>query len=34
MAHPVLLRGFCIHAEAPYRGGPACNDQDMKTLLG
>ena len=31
---PVFLRGVCIHAEAPYRAGRACNDQDMKTLLG
>jgi beta-glucuronidase len=31
---PVFLRGVCIHAEAPYRAGRACNDQDVKTLLG
>jgi beta-glucuronidase len=31
---PIFLRGVCIHAEAPYRTGRACNDQDMKTLLG
>jgi beta-glucuronidase len=31
---PVFLRGVCIHAEAPYRGGRPCSDQDMTTLLG
>jgi beta-glucuronidase len=31
---PVFLRGVCIHAEAPFRAGRACSDQDMRTLLG
>jgi beta-glucuronidase len=31
---PIFLRGVSIHAEAPYRTGRACNDEDMKTLLG
>lgn len=31
---PVFLRGISIHAEAPYRGGRANNDNDVETLLG
>lgn len=31
---PVFLRGISIHAEAPYRGGRANNEQDAETLLG
>ena len=31
---PIFLRGISIHAEAPYRGGRANNDQDVDTLLG
>jgi beta-glucuronidase len=31
---PIFLRGVSIHAEAPYRTGRACNDEEMKTLLG
>jgi beta-glucuronidase len=31
---PVFLRGVCIHAEAPYRGGRANSTQDAETLLG
>jgi beta-glucuronidase len=31
---PVFLRGVSIHAEAPYRTGRACNDEDMRILLG
>ncbi len=31
---PVFLRGISIHAEAPFRGGRASNDQDTATLLG
>ena len=31
---PIFLRGVSIHAEAPYRTGRACKDEDMKTLLG
>jgi beta-glucuronidase len=31
---PIFLRGVSVHAEAPYRTGRACNDEDMKTLLG
>ncbi len=31
---PIFLRGVSIHAEAPYRTGRACTDEDMKTLLG
>jgi beta-glucuronidase len=31
---PVFLRGISIHAEAPFRGGRANNDQDAATLLG
>lgn len=31
---PIFLRGISIHAEAPYRTGRACTDEDMKTLLG
>ncbi len=31
---PVFLRGVCIHAEAPYRGGRAYSDKDAETLLG
>ena len=31
---PIFLRGISIHAEAPYRGGRANNDQDVNTLLG
>jgi beta-glucuronidase len=31
---PVFLRGVSIHAEAPFRGGRANNDQDADTLLG
>ncbi|MGD0294967.1 MAG: glycoside hydrolase family 2 TIM barrel-domain containing protein [Terracidiphilus sp.] len=30
---PVFLRGISIHAEAPYRGGRANNDEDVATLL-
>jgi beta-glucuronidase len=30
----VFLRGISIHAEAPFRGGRANNDQDASTLLG
>lgn len=31
---PIFLRGVCIHAEAPYRGGRAYSDKDAETLLG
>jgi beta-glucuronidase len=31
---PIFLRGVSIHAEAPYRTGRACTDEDMKILLG
>ncbi|MBV9998994.1 MAG: beta-glucuronidase [Verrucomicrobia bacterium] len=31
---PIFLRGVSVHAEAPYRTGRACTDEDMKTLLG
>ena len=31
---PIFLRGISIHAEAPYRGGRADNDEDVATLLG
>jgi len=31
---PIFLRGVCIHAEAPVRGGRANTDQDAETLLG
>ncbi|MBV8377390.1 MAG: beta-glucuronidase, partial [Verrucomicrobia bacterium] len=31
---PIFLRGVCLHAEAPYRTGRACSDEDMRTLLG
>jgi beta-glucuronidase len=31
---PVFLRGISIHAEAPFRGGRANNDDDAATLLG
>jgi len=31
---PTFLRGICIHAEAPMRGGRANNDKDVETLLG
>ena len=31
---PAFLRGVCIHAEAPYRGGRADSDKDAETLLG
>jgi len=31
---PIFLRGVSIHAEAPYRGGRAWNEQDAETLLG
>jgi beta-glucuronidase len=31
---PIFLRGVCIHAEAPYRGGRANSDKDAETLLG
>jgi beta-glucuronidase len=31
---PIFLRGICIHAEAPYRGGRAYSDKDAETLLG
>ena len=31
---PIFLRGVSVHAEAPYRTGRACNDEDMETLLG
>jgi beta-glucuronidase len=31
---PIFLRGVSIHAEAPYRTGRACNDEDMRILLG
>ncbi|MBV9489751.1 MAG: beta-glucuronidase [Verrucomicrobia bacterium] len=31
---PIFLRGVSIHAEAPYRTGRACNEEDMRTLLG
>ena len=31
---PVFLRGISIHAEAPYRGGRANNEQDAEILLG
>ncbi|HXR38727.1 MAG TPA: glycoside hydrolase family 2 TIM barrel-domain containing protein [Terracidiphilus sp.] len=31
---PVFLRGVCIHAEAPFRGGRAYTDKDAETLLG
>ena len=31
---PIFLRGICIHAEAPYRTGRACSDEDAQTLLG
>ncbi len=31
---PIFLRGVCIHAEAPFRGGRAYSDKDAETLLG
>jgi len=31
---PIFLRGVCIHAEAPYRGGRAYSNKDAETLLG
>ena len=31
---PIFLRGVCMHAEAPYRGGRAWSAQDAGTLLG
>jgi beta-glucuronidase len=31
---PIFLRGVCIHAEAPVRGGRAYTEQDAETLLG
>jgi beta-glucuronidase len=31
---PIFLRGVCIHAEAPYRGGRAYSAKDAETLLG
>jgi beta-glucuronidase len=31
---PIFLRGVSIHAEAPYRTGRACKDEDMRILLG
>ena len=30
---PIFLRGISIHAEAPYRTGRACNDEDANTLF-
>lgn len=29
---PIFLRGISVHAEAPYRTGRACTDQDVQTL--
>jgi len=31
---PIFLRGVCVHAEAPYRGGRAYSSKDAETLLG
>ena len=31
---PIFLRGICIHAEAPIRGGRAYSEKDVDTLLG
>jgi beta-glucuronidase len=30
---PIFLRGVSIHAEAPYRTGRACTEQDVDTLV-
>lgn len=31
---PVFLRGANMHAEAPYRTGRACTDEDVKNIFG
>ncbi|HEY0794242.1 MAG TPA: glycoside hydrolase family 2 TIM barrel-domain containing protein [Acidisarcina sp.] len=31
---PIFLQGVNAHAEAPYRSGRACNDQDVKNIFG
>jgi len=30
---PILLRGICLHEEAPFRGGKAFSEEDDETLL-